>query len=188
MYLLSSLPHIDLKQTGEAVWSSFDRFLEDCDVLEDTSDEVIQAIVSPQKSDTNIAKLWAEYDYSIRNEIAKMRWSNIRSGTYHSVFVHGSIPISAEALDMVGQMHHESNHFLREKTIIEQKWMILDSLDASYQFKLENIIIYGWKLQLYFAYRNITEERGEKQWNTLLSTLADKSGFSINAINGGKNE
>jgi hypothetical protein len=117
-----------------------------------------------------------------------MRWSNIRSGTYHSVFVHGSIPISAEALDIVGQMQHESNHFLREKTIIEQKWMILDSLDASYQFKLENIIIYGWKLQLYFSYRNITEERGEKQWNTLLTTLADKSGFSIDAINGGKNE
>lgn len=188
MYLLSSLPHIDLRQTGEILYTNFDKFLEDCNVLEEEQSEVVKAIVTPTKSNLNIAKLWAEYDYSIRNELAKMRWSNVRSGPYHSVFVHGSIPVSAEAFDVMQHIQHEPNHFSREKTIVEQKWMVLDFLDESYQFKLENIIIYGWKLQLCFFYRNLTEERGNKQWNTLISTLADKSGFSIDAINGGKNE
>lgn len=187
IYLLSSLPHIDLDMTNDSLMS-MERFLYACDVLGDElSVKVKDAVIDPKNSEFPIAKEWAEYDYSIRNELAKKRWAALKSGSYHSILVNDGVPVSAEGLDIAQEVGHEQSPLAREKAIITHKWTILDTLDARFEFSVEKIIIYGWKLQLYYSYRNLTEERGQTQWSSLLTVLAEKSGFSISAINGGLN-
>lgn len=191
LYLLSSLPHIDLYTNEKDMIQvpQLDTFLEDCEVLgEVLSKTVSTAIQTPNDSKKAIARRWAEYEYSIRNELAKKRWGALRHGTYTSILIHDEVPVTAEAIDVISAVYQENNPYLREKVIIETKWGILESLDQEYLFSIENIIIYGWKIQLYYSYRNFTEDRGKTRWNGLLHSLADKSGFSIAAINGGTNE
>ena len=142
-------------------------------------------MLAPKNSPLDISKQWSVYEYSIKNELARKRWGSIRNGVYQSALINDETPISAEALDILAFTTREANPYVREKTIIETKWQILDTFDAQYQFRLENVVVYGWKLQLYHTYYNLTEARGKSQWNTLTDELAEQSGFAISAINGG---
>lgn len=186
LYLIASLPYLDFQQDVSEIYSSMDGFYEDCEVLGETfANVVIKAVKNSRESSLQLAKEWSCYEYSIKNEIAKKRWPTIRKGTYNSIYINNEVPVSAEALDIVGIINQEQNALLREQAILKYKWQILDAFEPQYQFALENIVIYGWKLQLYYSYRSLTEKRGKNQWNSLVKTLADKSGFSISTITGG---
>lgn len=192
VYLLSSLPYLDidsLDTTGDVgVNDTFtiDEFLEACEVLgPTTAKQIAIAIHNPCESTLAIAKIWSNYEYSIRNEFAKSRWAALRTGTYKPMLVHDSVPVTAEGLEMLAFINKESNPLIREKTVLMTKWRILTSLNAKYQFTLENIIVYGWKLQLFRRYLNLTEKRGNQQWNTLVANISETAGFSISSITGG---
>ena len=191
VYLLSSLPYLDISivleentRTQIDYIPSIEDFLSLCDkTLHPYDADIIRiAIRNPQESNHPFVQSIVEYFYAIRNAIAKKRYEAMGTGTYTDVLLYDRVPVSADAAFITEQASNAKHPLARELEIKKALWAYLDDCDARYHFCVENGIVYGYKLLLFHDMHHFQREAGDMQWKQLVGNLAEKAGFSRDAI------
>ncbi len=197
VYLLSTLPHLSIDfsfpddvSTNRKEQDSIpteDGFLAVCSSVLSSGDtkNIECAINSPYESTIPLVHDLIEYRFSIVDAVAQKRWSVLRGGTYVHTIQNGRVPVSADASIVLAEAQNAKNPLEREGIIGRALWAYLEHRNAQYQFSIENVIIYGYKLKLYYRFRNFVKTKGQTAWEKLTSTLVEKAGFSRDGITGG---
>ncbi len=188
VYLLSSLPYLDvsiLNSIGDnnavsldAMYSIED-FISFCEHILSPADaqKFTIAMRNPEESTLDFVSCALEYMSSVTNALAQKRHEERRSGSYVPTIVNDRIPVSADAPRIVERITHAKNPLIREIEILRSLWTYLDDCDSKYQYTLENVIIYGYKLKLFHKAISFQKEAGDATWKQLCEVLAEKAGF-----------
>ena len=123
-----------------------------------------------------------EYFAATTSAVAQKRHALIRTGSYTPVLVNDRIPVSADALSIVERAVHAKDPLHRELEIARALWTHLDDCDAQYQYSIENVIVYGYKLKLFQKCMGFERNQGNTMWKELLGTLSEKAGFFRGSI------
>ncbi len=193
VYLLSSLPYLDSSVLNPSVEGSasslehvhsVDDFISLCEYTLAPADaqKLSVAMRSPQESSLEFVLQALEYLSSVSDEVARKRHESRRSGSYTHAVVNDRVPVSADAAAIAERAAHAKNPLLREMEILKALWAYLDDCDAKYQFSIENVIIYGYKLKLFHKAASFQKEAGDAMWKQLGETLAEKAGFFRSAL------
>lgn len=199
VYLLSTLPHldgtfswaaggaVDEQRAGAAHVPSETRFVELCrGTLSEADARAVQtALEQPNASDKVFVREAGQYLQGLMVAVAKHRHAALgRSGAYINTADAGAASgaVFGDAAAIVARAAAAANPLEREIELTKALWAFLDDRDAQYFQSVENVIIYGYKLKLFHKILAFRREEGNKNWTALVEQLAEKAGFSKDAV------
>lgn len=162
IYFVSSLPMLAFEEEPPF---SFDEFLRDCALhLPSTEYTVAKRIFDNDIEGLSVANetLQALIDFNgkFRNELAFFRAE--RAHKDPADYVRGSRLGNSYYAELMHQAAKNTNLLEAEKLIDRLQWDVWEDITVNSHFSLENIVVFGLKLQVLEKYQRIHSSRGQE--------------------------
>ena len=107
-----------------------------------------------QPDDILIVKIWKEFDFGLRKELALAR-NNIKNNRHEK-----PAPLAKIILE-------QAHPLLMEQELERIRWAFLDSLEAGNFFDINFLIVYFLKIQILERLRMFNKEKGKKAFESM---------------------
>lgn len=169
-YLVSSLP---LLRFDRELPFSYEKFLEMCrDFISEKEFIMLKTITEKEPEITKIKnktlKEWFNFDFALRNELAKQRAS--RKNEDSSKYLRKTDKdLSNYFIHLISEALKSSSPLEAERILDRARWIYLEELERGHFFDFDFLVVYGVKLCILERWHKI--QKADKE--TLLDNLVN---------------
>lgn len=163
-YFVAQLPHLYF---DKETYMTIDRFFEEGKKWLSRKDLSVLRGISisdfvPGDSDPEVVRLYKDFEYSLREDLASYRRARKVFQEYKPRFISSGVLKELNPLEV-------------EKSLMKIRWDFIEQLEVGHHFDVDILILYLYKLQILERLRTFNKEKGFEKYKKICEVSYERS-------------